>query len=170
MNKKTLFALLLVVIVLFVSSLLLGAREPGSGQKFDLQSPNMTRINNWLSRPAKAEHLMLQAGSSAGCSIVENRIFIQPGATCVFDVSLDKVWTRRLKLVLVSPTDDPIGKVTVLMKQPEVLDVEKTLEPGINSEPLDIYGRKDQAVATLTIVATGTDQDKRVYVIEVVDK
>lgn len=175
MNKKTLFVLLLallLVIVLFVVSLVLGAREPGSGLKFDPQSPNLARIASWLSRPAKAENLTLHSDSPAGCGIVNNQISVPPGATCVFGVSSDKVWTRKLHLMLLSPQDGPVANVTVSQKQPDVvLTVEQNLQPGITSEPLDIYGRKDQAVATLKIEAPpGTGLETWVYMIEVIEE
>lgn len=171
MNKKLLIVPLLVI-VLFGVSLVLGVREPGSGLKFDPQSPNLARIASWLSRPAKPENLTLDPDSPAGCGFENNQISIQPGATCVFNVSSDKVWTRKLRLMLLPPQDGPFEIVNITLEQPDVLPVEQTLEPGKTSEPLDIYGRKDQADATLTIKAPpGTGLESWVvYVIEVIAK
>ena len=174
MNKKTLIVLLLavlLVVVLFVVSLLLGSRETRSGFKFDPQSPGLARIANWLSRPAKAENLTLRSGSTADCRLENNRITVQPGATCLYSMSSDKVWTRKLRLALLSVPDGLAGKVTVSLEQPEALKVEQTLEPGRTSEPFEIFGRKDQALATLTIQApVSMLPEPPSYVIEVIEK
>lgn len=171
MNNKTLTILLLalfLLVALFGVSVWLGAREPGSGPKFDPQSPNLAGLANWLSRPAKAEYLTLQSGNAADCRLEGNQITIRAGAACVYIVAVDTLWTCKLKLRLLPPQDGPVGNVTVSLEQPEALKVEQTLEPGKTSEPFDIYGRQDQAPASLTIQ---TDSDvSPEYVIEIVEK
>lgn len=173
MNKKTLTVLLmglLVVLVLFVVSLLLGSRKPGSGLKLDLESPGTARIASWLGRPAKAKFLTLRSGSPKDCLLEGNQITIKAGATCVYVVATDKFWTRKLRLRQPA-SQDGSGQINVLLVQQEALDVRQTPEPGKTSDPLDIYGRQDQAPATLKIETRGIPGlDPQVYIIEIVEK
>jgi hypothetical protein len=173
MNKKTLVILLLalLLVVLFVVSLLLAGRGPGSGLKFNPKSPGLARIANWLSRPAKAEHLALRSGSATDCRLGNDQIIIKAGAVCIYGVAADKLWTRKLRLVLLTPQDGLDGNVTVSLEQQEALKVEQTLVPGAQADPLDIYGRQDQAAATLVIQApVSAVPDPTGYLIEVIEK
>jgi hypothetical protein len=174
MNKKMLTFLLLalfLLVALFGMSVWLGAREPGSMPKFNPQSTSMVSLAGFLSRPAKAEDLTLRSDSAAGCSFENGQITIQPGNKCVFSVSSDKTWTRKLRLKLLPLPEGQPGNVSVTLEQPEALTIEQELEPSKTSDPFDIYGRQDQAVATLSIQApAATVPESPAYVIEVVEK
>lgn len=174
MSKKTLIIILLVlllVIVLFAVSLLLPARDPAARFKFDTEAPNLARIADLLSRPAKAENLTLLTDSIEGCGFENAQITVQPGVTCSFSVASDKVWTRKLRLALLPPQEGLYPSVFVTLEQPEALKVEQPLEMGKTFEPLDIYGRKDRAAATLRIRAPiSLDTADAAYVIELIEK